>query len=256
MLPVGHCLRESVAVARVKAACVHWPIVEVPAPVLAKCAREMPALSCVVVDPGTIPAPPWKWALVFRARHPAVALVLYLAARSTLQSVLDLARQGIDGLCVLDTDDEPNGLRQEIDRARRRRLASLCADTRASGPFAKAVVETCLLGVPGIASVRDLANAVGMSVGRVRRILDEAGMPAPRRLLAWSRLLVAGLRLETGSESTERIGLELDYASGPAFRNACRLLVGCSPTAIARSGGSSFLASRFTQEVRDRRGAA
>lgn len=82
--------------------------------------------------------------------------------------------------------------------------------------------------------------------------------PIVRRYHAMSvliRILVAAEQLGHGTESVERIGLSLDYGSGPTFHKACHTMLGATPNEVRQRGGLRFACQRLCDEVRERRAA-
>lgn len=180
------------------------------------------------------------------------ALVLYVAAKaSSARVAFQLGQWGIDGMCVQGEDDSPADLRRAVEAARLRAAAAALGEplTALSLPFEYTTWATALAHVPDLRTATELATLLRMTERQLRARLREAGLPGPRRFLAWCRLLRAAVLLEDESRTTESAGLAVNYASGPAFRNACRYLVGVQPSEIRRRGGAAFVLERLGARV-------
>lgn len=187
-----------------------------------------------------------------RARRRTAALILYLPpGGGTARAAFQLARCGIDGVCVQNEDDTPALLRRVVDDARARAAADhLSAHLADLAPgFGSQAWATVLARVPELRTAADVAAVLGTTPQRLRTTLREAGLPCTRRFLAWCRLLSASALLEDSARTTEAVGLAVSYASGPAFRNACQYLAGVQPREIRRRGGAAFVIERLRIQV-------
>ncbi|MBI4421884.1 MAG: AraC family transcriptional regulator, partial [Gemmatimonadetes bacterium] len=95
----------------------------------------------------------------------------------------------------------------------------------------------------------DLATALDISLARLQRELQRADVFPAQTLLAWLRVLCAARKLGDTDETVERIGLSLNYASGPAFRNTCHHLLHATPSEVRERGGLRYAGDRFQEAV-------
>jgi AraC-like DNA-binding protein len=79
------------------------------------------------------------------------------------------------------------------------------------------------------------------------------GLPAPRRLLAWTRVLLAATLLEEDGRSIVNSARGAGYATDHALRRAMRELVGGDPSTVPRKELFGRAAERFNAELRDLR---
>ncbi|MEP7126867.1 MAG: AraC family transcriptional regulator [Byssovorax sp.] len=84
-------------------------------------------------------------------------------------------------------------------------------------------------------TVKELAEHVGMSRSVFALRFKETVGSTPIEYLTRWRMLRAGQRLETSSESISEIAFSLGYESDSAFRKAFRGVMGCSPREYGRS---------------------
>jgi AraC-like DNA-binding protein len=187
--------------------------------------------------------------LVFAAYLPNNGLLPHLA--------FELGQAGID-LCVRDIDDHPTVLRKRVEEALSKRFVAQAAISLAAAVprlehagrgFSVSELESVLLRVNEMKTAGDLAYSLGMKLSHLRSTLRIAGLPNPRRFLAWCRIIIAARLLEDEARTVESVALWLDYASGPSFRNACRKLAHHTPTEIRKGGGLAYAAGLFEQQV-------
>lgn len=177
---------------------------------------------------------------------------MYARIRGTeLRTAFDLAKAGADDVCVAGIDDCPALLRRVITAAHSRTIArEIAARFEANAPGLLWGKLPDLLGrLHEMRGARDLSVALSISLRRVRTHLREMRFPPPKRFLAWCRVIVASRLLRDDRRTTEDAGLWLGYSSGPAFRNACRRLIGAPPSKLRTSVGFESALQRFGRET-------
>jgi AraC-like DNA-binding protein len=182
----------------------------------------------------------------------AVAPRLPVLARCRLaehdcRALLDFARAG--GTDVLVEDGGYDAL-----------LAILAHDGRARAQHSALVTRLLSAGVPSwVAPVLehafanlDEADAAGrgaerLGIGRraLERRLARAGLPSPRVLHSWCRLLAAADRLRGDAVAVERIALDVGFASANALRNALQRYGETTPSALRAGDGLDALVERL-----------
>jgi AraC-like DNA-binding protein len=181
-----------------------------------------------------------------RARHPDVPVVGHATARVGLSGdALALARAGVHELVIAGIDDVPAMLRAALARAARRSsaerilagLAGLVPDD------ALPLVRYCLEHAAAAPTVPEVARALGVSRQTLAARLRGAGLPAPRELATWCRLLLAADLLAGDGRTVDQVALTLDFPSSNAFRNVLRRHAGLGPADLRRSGGAPLLAA-------------
>ncbi len=211
---------------------------------------QRPGVAAIVFGPDALAKLGVGLLLGLRRLMPSLVLIAYLPNDRLLpQLAFELGKTGIDLLWIRDLDDHPAGLLRALEQALTKRLATETAlHLTAAAPhlmaagrwIAEPALKSLLLRAGKIKTARDLAYSLGMSLTRLRSALRGAGLPNPRRFLAWCRLLTAASLLQDENRTVESVALWLDYSSGPAFRNACRKLAHLRPTEIRKGGGLAF----------------
>lgn len=98
-------------------------------------------------------------------------------------------------------------------------------------------------------TARDLARTLYFSRRSVLRRYRQAGLPAPRRLLAWVRVLLATEMLDDPGRRVADVAYGCGYSSDNALRTALQQFVGVAPTALRRDGAFALAADRFLAEL-------
>ena len=250
---IAYSLCDRVAVARVRGAFCGADLLAVEPPgVPALIAGPCPC-AALLFDVRTVTQLGVPFFERLQSGRRTTALVLYSPGdRSAARMAFSLGRSGVDAVCVQGEDDSPGELRDHVEAARSHlAITSLREMLTALVPaFDAAAWATVLAHVSDLRTAAEMAAVLGLSRQRLHTTLRRAGLPAPRRFLAWCRLLRASVLLEDSSRTTESVGLAVNYASGPAFRNACQYLVGVRPSEIREHGGAAFVLQRLGTQIR------
>jgi D-alanyl-D-alanine carboxypeptidase/D-alanyl-D-alanine-endopeptidase (penicillin-binding protein 4) len=86
-------------------------------------------------------------------------------------------------------------------------------------------------------TVEKLAAALGHTPRSLRQALEDAGLPAPTRVLLWGRLLLAGARLSRDGRTVEEVAFSLGYATATSLARAMKSQTGLTPREISEHGG-------------------
>ena len=100
-------------------------------------------------------------------------------------------------------------------------------------------------------TVTDLSRALGVHRRSVARRLKAAGVPGPRALIRWCRLILAAWMLEGKGRTVESVALALDFESAGALRNALRRYAALSVSDIRRPDGFRRVAEAFACRLRN-----
>ena len=187
-----------------------------------------------------------------RARAPSVAVIAYARIRGTeLRTAFALAKAGADDVCIAGVDDCPALLRRVVTAAHSRSIArEIAARFEANAPGLLWGKLPDLLGhLAEMRCARDLSITLGVSQRRLRTHLREMRFPRPKRFLAWCRIIVASRLLRDHRRTTESAGMWLGYSSGPAFRKACRRLVGSPPSQLRTPIALEAMLERLGREM-------
>lgn len=255
MFGVAHALTATETVQRLRRAFPDARLVQVTIHEIDRLAAEDPPHALIVDEVSLTPAGIAALATL-KACNPWLAILALLRPDSTLsRRAFEIGHAGVDELIIVGTEDHPEGIRAKVASAALRTVA--CVVGRVGHPLPPLLAGPKLEGILGriakLKQPRDLAAALEVSLPMLRQELRVAGLLPPKLLLPWFRALVAARRLGDGGETVEKIGISLDYASGPAFRHACHDLLGVTPSEIRERGGLRFAGERFRKAVTDRR---
>jgi D-alanyl-D-alanine carboxypeptidase/D-alanyl-D-alanine-endopeptidase (penicillin-binding protein 4) len=171
-----------------------------------------------------------------RDRHPGIAIVACVE-KSYALAYYDLGGLGVAG--ILATQAEPKAIRAVVDKA----LATARADGIARGlegrfasPGPDAIGWAIEHAGPDT-SVDKLAAALGHTPRSLRQALEDAGLPAPTRVLLWGRLLLAGARLSRDGRTVEEVAFSLGYATATSLARAMKSQTGLTPSEVSEHGG-------------------
>lgn len=186
-----------------------------------------------------------------RRQHPSVTLVLYIASPPTsIQTVFELGRFGVDGLVVVDEDDRPEQLRSIIEQAEARSITGLVSTALGRArPTARDAALIAVTRAHQRLTPQQLASILGIRRRALAARLEAAGFPPPQRLITWGRLIVAAQMLEDTERSADSVAVALDFPSGSAFRNSCQRYVRRTPLEIRRDGGARCVIAAMVADL-------
>ena len=96
---------------------------------------------------------------------------------------------------------------------------------------------------------RDLAAALGLSRRTLLRWSERAGIPPPRRLLAWMRILLACAMLDDPGRSVLSVARSAGYSSDSGLRRITQKFLQASPTELRGRGAFPLAAAAFVREL-------
>jgi AraC-like DNA-binding protein len=170
-----------------------------------------------------------------------------------------LGEWGVTDVISLEEDDTPEALYRRLRSVEGRSLQRLLA--RSLPPVVSGRGRLLLMSAAEVvaagASGRELARRLHLSERSVLRWATRAGLPPPRRLLAWMRMLMAASLLDDPGRTVRAVALAAGYASDSSLRRAMQDFLGAGPTALRRSGAFPRAAAAFVEELgrtRARRG--
>ncbi|HWK88421.1 MAG TPA: helix-turn-helix domain-containing protein [Longimicrobium sp.] len=103
---------------------------------------------------------------------------------------------------------------------------------------------------------RDLARRLHLSERTVLRWCERSGLPAPRRLLAWMRILLAASLLDDPGRTVLSVAGACGYSSDSSLRRALQDFLGIGPSALRREGAFPRAAGGFLEDLARSRGLA
>lgn len=220
--------------------------------------RSAPASAVAVVDPidSTNPSEVSAELLGLLHLYPSVTVIPALeAGPGAFEVVRKLGAAGAVQIICTDEDTAPIAIRKRIEAARGRPLKTLIAgslDPSTSGA-ARAILNTTVEVVLDGGGSEQLARNLFITTRTLLRWCRKAGLPAPRRLLLWVRLLLAAEMLDDPGRSISDVALSCGYSSDGGLRNAFRSTMDISPGQLRSSGAFKTLSKGFLEALREAR---
>lgn len=233
---------------------------------LREAVQESPPAALVIVDPYQ-PNEPGR-AQGSRALSPALRTLLseypsmaVLAAMEVRPERYDdlraLGRWGVVQVIAIDHDDTPFSISQRLKGARGRPLRALLEEVlppETSGR-ARSILEAASDVVTVGEHGRDLAGSLHLSRRTLLRWCERAGLPAPRRLLAWMRVLLACELLDDPGRTVLSVAHTCGYSSDSGLRRITQKFLGASPSELRERGAFSHAAEAFVRMLNEERQA-
>ena len=228
--------------------------------------RDSPPAALVVVDPydgGPEAKRNGKSALSPALRtlltdYPSTAVLAALEVRpERFDDLRTLGKWGVVQVISLDHDDTAFSISQRLRGARGRPLRALLEEVlppETSGR-ARAILEAASDVVTVGEHGRDLAGALHLSRRTLLRWCQRAGLPAPRRLLAWMRVLLACELLDDPGRTVLSVAHTCGYSSDSGLRRITQKFLDSSPTELREVGAFRFAAKEFVKVLNEERQA-
>lgn len=223
--------------------------------------RELPS-PVVVVDPYASPRNgsegPCAELRGLLTEFPSMAV---LAAMEVLpdrfNDIRTLGKWGVVQVISLDHDDTAYAISQRLRAARGRPLLALLEEVLPPDTpgRARAILEASVdvVSVGGHGS--DLAKSLYLSRRTLLRWTIRAGLPAPRQLLAWMRVLQAAELLDDPGRSVLSVAHICGYSSDSGLRRITQKFLGVSPTAMRAKGAFDLASKKFLEVLAETRRA-
>jgi AraC-like DNA-binding protein len=171
------------------------------------------------------------------------------------RDVRTLGMWGIAEVISLDVEATPEAVLRRLRSVRGHLVQSLLRralpERLAYRPLSLSLVaaETASLGGGSVA----LAARLRVPRRTLYRWTVEAGLPPPRRLLVWMRILLAAELLDDPGRRVSGVAYVCGYSSDNALRTALSSLLGKTPTALRREGAFATASEAFLAELSERR---
>jgi AraC-like DNA-binding protein len=220
-----------------------------------------PGTAVSIVDPYD-PACPGELAGELRAllaHFPAATVIAALPiSPGNAAELRTLFEWGVADVISLGREDTPAALARRVRAVQARTVHRLLkrALPRGVPSRARILLTTAAETVAAGGQAPELAAALGVNERTVPRWCRRADLPAPRRLLAWLRLLLAAELLDDPGRSVASIAEACGYASEVSLKAALRQFMGAPPSELRRRGAFDTAASAFAQELFELREAA
>lgn len=183
------------------------------------------------------------------------AVVVYCEpTRNMTPNIAGFAAAGAHQFVFWGVNDTGTVLREILEAARRQRAADRAMVLlrpivpAALHPF----VEAALIDPAAVTDVRALADAVRVHRRTLFNRCARSSYLNPSELLAWTRLTLVALLLETTGATVETIAMQLGYPSPAALRNTIKRYTCRRATEIRTSGGASLVVDLMRSQIQRR----
>lgn len=221
--------------------------------------RTAPASALIVVDPYGYTDEGERPTLELSSllnRFPSLTVTAAMEVRpGRLDDVLQLGIWGV--VQVIDLDEEATAIAvgQRLLSARGRPLRGLVE--RALPAYTSAAARSILGAAAAIVAEggqgRDLAKALHITPRTLSRWCRRAGLPPPKRLLAWMRILLAAEFLDDPGRPVSAVALACGYAADSSLRLALRRFTGLNPTELRERGAFDTASAAFLTALSEAR---
>lgn len=218
-----------------------------------------PPSTVALVDPyvgrarGEPPAPRLR-ELLWRRPSATVVAALPLRAERVAHAAA-LLEWGVSELVDLELESTAEALLPRLHGAHARPLKRRVEQvlSQYASTYAGTLVRAaCEVAVDG-GGAPELAQRFGVEPRTVAGWCRREALPAPRRLQAWIRVLLAAALLEEPERSVLNAARGAGYATDHALRRTMRELAGSDPASLPRDRLFAAAAERFNAELRDLR---
>lgn len=165
--------------------------------------------------------------------------------------VRTLGEWGVTDIIAIGEEDTHEAISRRLRGAQGRPLQNLlqrCLPTSMSGrarTLLMAAAEVVSMGGRG----RDLARSLHLSERTVLRWSERSGLPPPRRLMAWMRILLAASLLDDPGRTVLSVAYACGYSSDSSLRRAMQDFLGTVPTVLRREGAFTRASRLFLEEL-------
>jgi AraC-like DNA-binding protein len=171
------------------------------------------------------------------------------------RDIRTLGEWGVTDLIALDEDDTPQSIARRLRAAQGRPLQLLLErslPTNTSGRARTLMMNAAEVVATG-GRAKELARTLHLSERTVLRWADRAGLPPPRRLMAWMRILLAASLLDDPGRTVLSVAYACGYASDSSLRRAMQDFIGTIPTTLRREGAFARASKLFHRELTEMR---
>ena len=186
-------------------------------------------------------------------RVPAVALLTQFEPDSA-RAVLALGRCGVSQLVDVRLPTGWRELRVALtadrgDEIRRLALGQLATDLSGAPEDCWRFFESLFASGTGVSTVRALASQLSVLPSTLMSRFFRAGLPAPKRYLAFARLVRAARLFENSGLSIANVANHLDYSSPQSFGRHVRTLMGMTALDFRRRYDGEGMLHYFREQL-------
>jgi AraC-like DNA-binding protein len=166
-----------------------------------------------------------------------------------------LGEWGVTDIIGLDEDDTPDSITRRLRSAQGRPLQVLLERSlpHTTSGRARTLLMTAAEVVATGGRGKELARTLHLSERTVLRWAERAGLPPPRRLMAWMRILLAASLLDDPGRTVLSVAYACGYASDSSLRRAMQDFIGTIPTTLRREGAFARASKLFNDELTELR---
>jgi AraC-like DNA-binding protein len=218
---------------------------------------DAPPAALLVVDPyaganGDAVLSPQLRALLWEFPSATVLAAMELRTGRS-HDVRTLGEWGVTDIISIGEEDTHEAISRRLRGAQGRPLQNLLQRCLPSSMSGRA--RTLLMTAAEVVSMggrgRDLARSLHLSERTVLRWSERSGLPPPRRLMAWMRILLAASLLDDPGRTVLSVAFACGYSSDSSLRRAMQDFLGTIPTTLRREGAFSRASRLFLEELTD-----
>lgn len=184
---------------------------------------------------------------------PTVALISRLD-RGTARAVLTLGQCGIRTLVDVR---EPSGWRELRDlllnehssELRQLAVAHIASDLITAPAGTRRFFEVLFAVAPRTGTIRELSAGLQVLPSTLMSRFHRAMLPAPKRILAYARLVFAARMFENPGISMATVALRLDYSSSQSFGRHIRITLGLTGKQFRERYDGRGMLQRFRDDL-------
>ena len=172
-----------------------------------------------------------------RNEYPSLAIIAYADVTGEIE-YYDLGELGVDGVLLAGQHD-PGQIRDLVDQAMGANSAVRVAKELEGrfGAVGSRAVAWAIEHATSDASVERFAAAMGRTPRGLVSALHRSGLPSPKTLLLWGRLLRAGAYLGRDRRTVEETAFLLGYSTASSLARAMKKNTGLTASEVATRGG-------------------
>lgn len=186
------------------------------------------------------------------SRFPSVTVLAALDIQpGRFHDLRTLGEWGVCEIVALDGEETTESIARKIRSAQGRLMRSFLSHSLPS--FVTTRGRAVLLAAAEVAmeggQASDLAGALHLTERALLRWCERSHLPAPRRLLAWVRVLLAAEMLDYPDATVLGVAHSSGYATDSSLRRALQEFTGATPTELRRTGAFAAAGDAFLAEL-------